>query len=216
MSIEKTISRIAKSLGEVGETPLAQIAGVVHALGERDAAALLTETLQIETDGGMLVPDGTRRRTAGGVFFQLARAKLSHEQRRNVFFKPTQAPPADVESSPPPSSASIPPPPSSRLRKRVIEMVPQPAAGPPLVAGPVAAKAIAFSPPTGGSSPPPPEPIRAKVRREVIQAIAPLSNEEQCRLLLDLLAEIHDRAAGKGDARSKERAVAAGRAPLRD
>jgi hypothetical protein len=37
---------------------------------------------------------------------------------------------------------------------------------------------------------------RARIRQQVTQAIAPLPIEEQYHLLLDLLADIHDRVTG--------------------
>ena len=82
---EDTISQIAKTLGEVEEIPLFQITGIVRVLGEEGAQALLKETLDIEKGGGMLLADGTRRRSPGGVFFQLARRKLPADEKRNIF-----------------------------------------------------------------------------------------------------------------------------------
>ena len=41
------------------------------ALGRTQARALLTETIRIEEQGGMMVPDGSRRRTPGGVYLYL-------------------------------------------------------------------------------------------------------------------------------------------------
>src|SRR5690606_41200787 len=85
MATEETVSHIAKTLGEVEEIPLTQIAGVVRALGEQGALGVLKEPLDIEEKGGMMLADGTRRRSLGGVSFQLARKRLPPDERKNVF-----------------------------------------------------------------------------------------------------------------------------------
>jgi hypothetical protein len=178
MATEETVSHIAKSLGEVEETPLAQIAGVVRVLGEEGALGLLNETLEIEKSGGMTLADGTRRRSPGGVFFQLARRKLPPEEKKVIFREKKPEP----SEAPPPSSAQ---PDASRFpRRRVVEVVP--ARTPPRGGKP------------GGFSPPelPSALTRARIRQQVTQAIAPLPIEEQYHLLLDLLADIHDRVTG--------------------
>jgi PHAX RNA-binding domain len=60
-------------------------------LGADRTTALLTAALQCEAAGGMLTRDGTRRRTPGGVFFQLVRQQASATERRRLF--PYSAPP---------------------------------------------------------------------------------------------------------------------------
>lgn len=178
MATEDTISNIAKALGEVEETPLAQITGVVRVLGEEGALSLLNETLELEKSGGMTLSDGTRRRSPGGVFFQLARRKLDPEDRKTIFREKK----ADAIEGAPPSSASGD---ASRFaRRRVVEVV-------PARATPVRNKAGAFTPPELPSA-----LTRARIRQQVTQAIAPLPIEEQYHLLLDLLADIHDRVTG--------------------
>lgn len=175
MATEETVSHIAKTLGEVEETPLAQIAGVVRVLGEEGALALLNETLEIEKNGGMTLADGTRRRSPGGVFFQLARRRLSPEDKKQIFREKKPEP-----AEPPPASA---PGDASRFpRRRVVEVVP--------------ARAGARG--KGGFTPPelPSALTRARIRQQVTQAISPLPIEEQYHLLLDLLADIHDRVTG--------------------
>jgi hypothetical protein len=100
---------ITRALKEADEKPVSQIKAVVEALGEETSLALLAEVEQIENSGGMPLPDGSRRRTPGGVFFRLARRKLSHDDRVRIF-PPTQAPP------PPKPKQPIAPPPSTRPR----------------------------------------------------------------------------------------------------
>jgi hypothetical protein len=193
---EDTVSHIAKTLGEVEEIPLFQITGIVRVLGEEGAQALLKETLDIEKGGGMLLADGTRRRSPGGVFFQLARRKLPAEEKKNIFREKkaeAEAAPASVRAPAPAASPSSPPgassasaagDPSRFTRRRVVEVVAQR----PHARG---GKPGAFSPPELPSA-----LTRARIRQQVTQAIAPLPIEEQYHLLLDLLADIHDRVSG--------------------
>ncbi len=49
----------------------------VRTLGPERAQAFVTQSLEVEANGGMLVPDGSRRRTLGGIFFYLVRTQIS-------------------------------------------------------------------------------------------------------------------------------------------
>ncbi len=183
MSTEDTVSQIAKALGEVEEIPLTQIAGVVRVLGEDGAQALLKETLEIEAKGGQLLADGTRRRSPGGVFFQLARKRLPVEERKEIFRERKPASAEDSASPAPPAAEAQSADPSRLTRRRVVEVIP---------ARPATAKGKAgFVPPELPSA-----LTRARIRQQVNQAVAPLPIEEQYHLLLDLLADIHDRVTG--------------------
>ncbi len=66
----ETVQTLAAQLGEQEQAAL-QV--VVKALGLEVTLALLQETLYVEAHGGMMLPDGSRRRTPGGVFFFLAK-----------------------------------------------------------------------------------------------------------------------------------------------
>ena len=77
---------IADQLGETEALPRRQIGRVARALGEERARALLAETLAIEAAGGESLPDGSRRRTPGGVFFRLLRGAASREERAAIFW----------------------------------------------------------------------------------------------------------------------------------
>lgn len=186
MATEETISTIAKALGEVDEIPMSQITGIVQVLGEEGALTLLKETLDIEKSGGMMLADGTRRRSPGGVYFQLARRKLPPEDKKNIFREKKAENPGDTGSQPAAASApnaAAQADASKFSRRRVVEVVPARAAP--------RGKPGAFSPPELPSA-----LARARIRQQVTQGIAPLPIEEQYHLLLDLLADIHDRVAG--------------------
>ncbi|NJL57542.1 hypothetical protein HC928_22235 [bacterium] len=77
--------RIAERLGETMRKPRSQIEQIVVMCGLDYAESLLAETLDIEANGGMLTNDGKRRRTPGGVYFQLARQQLPQEIREEIF-----------------------------------------------------------------------------------------------------------------------------------
>jgi Phosphorylated adapter RNA export protein, RNA-binding domain len=172
MATEETVSAIAKALGEADEIPLAQIAGVVQALGEEQARTLLTETLEIEGKGGMMLPDGSRRRSPGGVFFFLSRQRLSVDDKHRIFRAPK---PAKPPSSSAPETSPFP-------RRRVIEVA-------------AARPAPASRPPRPGFLPPelPVAVKRVKVREAIQQALTALPAEDQYGLLLDFLADLHER-----------------------
>jgi hypothetical protein len=76
---------IAQELGETQPVPVAQIRRIVQRLGPEAALAFLQEAQQIEAQGGLMLPDGSRRRTPGGVFFFLVRQRISPEDRAVIF-----------------------------------------------------------------------------------------------------------------------------------
>jgi len=71
-SVQEIAVMIAQRLGETDPVAQQQIQRIVWALGQTAAQGILEQTLQIEQNGGMMLHDGSRRRTAGGVFFHLA------------------------------------------------------------------------------------------------------------------------------------------------
>ncbi|HVJ20626.1 MAG TPA: phosphorylated adapter RNA export RNA-binding domain-containing protein [Polyangiaceae bacterium] len=173
MPTEDTVSAIAKALSEVEEQPLTQITGVVKVLGDQVSLALLEETQRIEQSGGMLLPDNSRRRTAGGVFFFLARQKLSHEDKVAIFRPVKPAKPAQ----PAPEANRFP-------RRRVIEVAPSREPSRPRPGG------------GGGGFIPPGLPLAAKrvrARESIQNAIAALPPDDQSNLLLEVLAELYER-----------------------
>ena len=80
-----TVDTLAEALQEPNRPLLTQ---VLRTLGQDRCAAILAETLTCEANGGMLTKDGTRRRTRGGVFFQLVRERATARERRRLFPRP--------------------------------------------------------------------------------------------------------------------------------
>jgi len=78
---------IAAALGETERQPIEQIARVVERLGSERARAFLARVQEIEGGGGQMLPDGSRRRTPGGLFFLLLRqsADVSRRDKGSIF-----------------------------------------------------------------------------------------------------------------------------------
>jgi hypothetical protein len=81
---------IAEALGETHFVPVREIRGVIAALGLEATWQLARQAQAIYTGEGMLVADGTRKRTLGGCFFELARRALSPADRWRIFELPRQ------------------------------------------------------------------------------------------------------------------------------
>ena len=77
-----TADRLAEVLQEPNVLLLKQ---VLHVLGEERCIDLLTETLTLEANGGMLTRAGDRRRTPGGVFLHLVRDRTTPKDRWRLF-----------------------------------------------------------------------------------------------------------------------------------
>ena len=95
--VEQTI---AEQLGETEPEPLKLLRKVVKKLGPEQALAFLKETQEIEAQGGLLLPDGSRRRTPGGVFFYLVHTK-GPKLVRLLFWQQKQEQSATSPQSPP-------------------------------------------------------------------------------------------------------------------
>jgi|RhiMetdeSRZDD1v2_1073273.scaffolds.fasta_scaffold36944_6 hypothetical protein len=87
---ELTVDKLAEVLQESNVPLLKQ---VLRTLGQDRTCAVLTDTLQREANGGMWTKDGTRRRTPGGVFFQLVRERATTHERWRLFPRPAAQPP---------------------------------------------------------------------------------------------------------------------------
>ena len=76
----------ADMLAEVlQESEKALLARVLRQLGQERCAAILAATLEVESTGGLLLKDGSRRRTPGGTFFQLVKDASSGKERYYIF-----------------------------------------------------------------------------------------------------------------------------------
>lgn len=91
-SVNEVASMIAQTLGETEHIALQQLQRIVWALGRTQSRQLLKQTLQIEEHGGIMLQDGSRRRTPGGAFFHLAytigQPKEGRTLQRPVYKKP--------------------------------------------------------------------------------------------------------------------------------
>ena len=75
---------IAAQLGETAPTPRATIWRTVRTLGPERAQAFVAQALKVEANGGMLIPDGSRKRTLGGIFFYLVRTQISDDEAMQI------------------------------------------------------------------------------------------------------------------------------------
>jgi hypothetical protein len=82
---ELPMGRIARALGETAPGPRAQIAQIVQVFGLATALRLLEKVRDVEAHGGLLVRNGSRRRTPGGTFFHLARSWCRGTEERRIF-----------------------------------------------------------------------------------------------------------------------------------
>jgi hypothetical protein len=210
MASDQTINTIAKALGEADEGPLAQIKAVVDNLGDQACLTLLAETEKIEKAGGLMRGDGSGRRSAGGVFFFLARQRLPRDIRAAIFNDkkprdPNAPKSAPVAAKPAATGAGAAAPPSSSSglpRRRVFEVVPASKPAPTVVVNPPRHE------PRGEWPPAPPEGsfippelsaavLLAKARQGAQAALAPLNPTDQYLLLVALLADLHAQFGGE-------------------
>jgi PHAX RNA-binding domain-containing protein len=84
-SLDETAATIAKQLGDMDPIPQEQVRRIVERLGAEAALTILRETLEIEAQGGMLLPDRSRRRTPGAVFFYFVRSRTSKKDRAFIW-----------------------------------------------------------------------------------------------------------------------------------
>ena len=115
------VAMISTQLGETKSGAQQQIRRIVGRLGADAALAFLAQAQEVEAAGGMMLPDGSRRRTPGGVFFALVRASVSATDRTDLFppfnrrSKAPRSAPSSAQGQPgsAPSSAQGQPRPST-------------------------------------------------------------------------------------------------------
>lgn len=89
----KALDAIYETLEETEVVPLRQIEAMARLCGTFFVEALVQEALDIHASDGLMTSDGERRRTKGGVFFYLARYRMSPEVRRVIFNRKGKMPP---------------------------------------------------------------------------------------------------------------------------
>jgi len=75
----KVVSEIVTKLKEENPIAIKTISVILEKIGHNKTLEILNETLRIESQGGMLLKDNKQRRTPGGVFFSLAKEKISKD-----------------------------------------------------------------------------------------------------------------------------------------
>jgi hypothetical protein len=78
-------NELAALLHETEPAPKNQIIRIVETCGIEFSRELYKATAEIEDQGGLMLPDNSRRRTRGGVFFYLVRTKVDAAQRQIIF-----------------------------------------------------------------------------------------------------------------------------------
>ncbi|HEY0737254.1 MAG TPA: phosphorylated adapter RNA export RNA-binding domain-containing protein [Herpetosiphonaceae bacterium] len=105
LSIRQLVAQIAEALGETESQPRDQIRRMIKIMGADFTQELLRETEIVEAQGGLFLERENRRRTPGGVFFYLARDRMTKQQRGKVFGGPQNqgqpvAPPFQAQDLP--------------------------------------------------------------------------------------------------------------------
>jgi hypothetical protein len=112
---QQAANEVARRLRETAKHPRMQILRIIECMGMQDVEELLAETERIEEQGGLFTNDGQRRRTRGGVFFALARARLMEAERfdelRTIFNMVPRRKPTTVPGERPPELPAQPAPP---------------------------------------------------------------------------------------------------------
>jgi hypothetical protein len=94
-TVNDITDEIAAQLGETEPIPRKALKRAVRILGPAQVQALLDRVLETERTGGLMLPDGSRRRTPGGVFFYLIRTSVEPKERYKIL-RP-QRPPAPAQ-----------------------------------------------------------------------------------------------------------------------
>ena len=107
------VTMIAQSLGESDEVPLTHIKRIVRLCGSDQALAWLAEAQAIESNGGLALGDGSRRRTPGGVYFKHVKMALQERGQKallfKIFYQGTPNPESASTNQPaPPATAALP------------------------------------------------------------------------------------------------------------
>lgn len=86
------INELTKDIAErLAEPNVALLRTIIEAVGPEQAQTLLAQTLEIEAGAGLMLKDGSRRRTPGGVFMFLARSSMPKRMKRKIWPAPPKA-----------------------------------------------------------------------------------------------------------------------------
>ncbi len=88
-TIDVIAGEIATRFGETEVEPKRLIGRALRNLGEERVRAFVVQALEVEATGGLMLPDGSRRRTPGGVFFHLMRSGIDKKASRKIFWSHT-------------------------------------------------------------------------------------------------------------------------------
>src|SRR5690349_15074008 len=83
--LDPAAQQIATTLGETEPVPLMHIRRIVQTVGPERAVQLLAQAVATEAQGGLMLLDGSRRRTPGGVFFRLVREQTTPAERSRIW-----------------------------------------------------------------------------------------------------------------------------------
>jgi PHAX RNA-binding domain len=90
---------IAEQLGEQDQLPRATIWRSVNVLGIENALTFLKRAQEIDAAGGIMTQDGSRRRTLGGVYFNLLHKEVPRKKHARIF-PPAARPPQQQKQTP--------------------------------------------------------------------------------------------------------------------
>jgi hypothetical protein len=110
-------NKISRKLKEKELRYRKQVSKIIYLCGHDFADEVFEQTLEVEANGGMMILNGKRRRTPGGVFVYLAKGRMTDEQylafvgkprnKKTAAVSPTQEPPSEpvadesVQETPP-------------------------------------------------------------------------------------------------------------------
>jgi hypothetical protein len=187
MATADAVNNIIQALNETDEQPRKQIAEIVEVLGDDVALGLLQEVRSVQDTGGLVVRDGTRQRTPGGVFFSLAKSKLPKADRNRIFrLRPPKpaSEPAPAAVAPPAAPPRPRPVPVDDERRRVVEFSASPKGNAVGVGGAGSRRVVDVEILRQNPTPsPPPAPLVAVREPEPAQTQEPRRSEADARPL---------------------------------
>ncbi len=112
--ITTTAAALAAQLGETAPGARATIWRTVRTIGPERTQAFVAQALDVEANGEMHIPDGSRKRTLGGIFFSLVRTQVSDDEAMQInrawrWQQWKQRQPAKPKAAPAPAPPPLPP-----------------------------------------------------------------------------------------------------------